>query len=245
VEASRGSHESEWETPIPWHLEDGTTIQTQWKWLVEAHWIEDFARRYRRVQRHINATEEGLPLRGIPHMTLEAVSRDILTRSFDIDGWVHTEVAGLAEIRATPDKLLRWTAEMYDSLVRAQEYISAVIDIIERAQRRPSRELCFSWAESVEAMELLRRLHKEIAFRYILDVFDRVRTKLDFYAVQYHAHPKRSARSRGAFQLEMAWHHFWFLREVAVVNQMLIARLVKERMWESDVQAFCPKHSIF
>jgi hypothetical protein len=243
VESSRGREEEQLEEPIQWRREDGIFIQTQWKWLVEASWIEDFAKKQCRWQKLINATPRGMRLQGIIHMGLQEIAQNMLRQSFDVKGLLHTHLEELTIISCKEASLLKWMGQMYDSLFCALQYLDVMSCYIEKAKKKPQRQLEHPWQEATEVVCSRQSLEREPAFHYILEVFDRMRTKLDFYVRQFHAHPARSLRERGAFELELGAQHILFLKEVATVNQMLIVREVKSAS-RGDIQAFCPKNPI-
>jgi len=66
----------------------GDPIFTLWKWTEEAKWIEEFSKKYP-AQTILNATEGGLKLEGLEHITLKKAEEKYLTTSYDFSAYLH------------------------------------------------------------------------------------------------------------------------------------------------------------
>jgi hypothetical protein len=236
------SDEKRQEEIIAWKDRLGKPIQTEWKWVLEGKWIEEFTGKHKR-RTFINATDGGLGIDGIKHMSLEDAAKSYLQRSYDLDALVHTTVQEAGVCSITQSALLKSMAEMFDSITRSIASIDAILGYIQHGyQAGQKKKKGIHPLETADAVMQLSSLQSEKAFEYILDVFHRMRTKLDYYALQFAIHPDQKEEVRYQFELEMLERHYHFLKEVGIINQALIVQVVlAEQLKGVDITAFCPK----
>ncbi len=172
--------------PVLWKDIDGNPIKTAWKWILEAKWIEDFAKEHPKVQ-FINATMGGLGIEGLTRMPLEDVESKYLGKQYDLDGMVHTQIEEAGTIAQDTAKIRKLAHEMYESLERVKSYLGTK-DLLLEAE-----------------------LKQEIGYKYVLEVFERMRMKLEYYRLRFGADPQKEQEER-----------ILFLKDVATVNQLLI-----------------------
>ncbi|MBS0635278.1 MAG: DUF115 domain-containing protein [Verrucomicrobia bacterium] len=180
--------------PIEWTDIDGKKIHTAWKWLLEAKWIEDFAKAHPRMK-IINATEGGLGLKNIPHKTLEEVAKSYLTKEYDLENMVTSAIKKCGVVKG---ELQAYCREMYESLERCKGYLDKLMDLA---------------ADDVHTILLQAEFKNEIGYRYILEVFDRMRAKLEYYELSFNSR---------ASEAKLLKERYKFLQETAILNQLLI-----------------------
>lgn len=66
-------------------------LTTKWDWAVEADWISLYAVSHSELTM-VNATEGGIGFNPVPTMTLKDVLDRYLTKTYDLDGWIHSEI---------------------------------------------------------------------------------------------------------------------------------------------------------
>jgi len=227
--------------PVSWQSEYGDKVHTAWKWLVEAKWIEDFAKEHPKLKL-INATEGGLGIKRVEHLSLDEAVKKYATMSRDLESLVHTAIQEAGTISSNLDILLKGCSQMYDSLEKV------------KGQLDEFSAIASSWREKKEPMAFLEdpktallenRLQDEIAYRYILEVFDRMRTKFEYYKLQFAAHPKIKEIELKRFENDLLVERLKFLKETAIVNQILIAQAVElQQAWGKNISAFKPKSQV-
>jgi hypothetical protein len=198
---------------------EGAPIFTEWKWLLEAKWISDFHKEHKKLK-IINATEGGIPIEGIPRMSLEEAARQFCRRD-DIEEQVSSALEGVPRLGVSSERVLRAMGRIYSSLERSIAILGTLIEKIKKARRG-----CM--IETPDFLLTLEKLHKEIAFTYVLDVFHRMREKFDFYRVRFFAHPLHSKKAKEQFEKELLCNHYTFLKEVAIINFLLIQKIGRQ-----------------
>lgn len=212
---------------IDWKTADGRVVQTAWKWIQEGQWIEEFTKKHGK-KRFINATSGGLGISGISQMSLAEVAEKYLARSYDVDALVHQAVQETTVCQLPYKRLLQKMAKMYDSLSHCITALDAILRYVSDAQLEVAIE------EVPEVLLLQEQLHKEAAFGAILEVFDRMKTKFDFYAKEFYPSSK--------VELELFGKRHFFLKEVCIVNQTIIHKAVIEQQARGmDISFFRPK----
>lgn len=223
---------------VEWKDHEGKPIQTAWKWVLEGKWIEEFAEKHKK-RRIINATEGGLGIKGIEHMDLDQAASRYLVDSYDLEALVHTAIQETGVCTLSTEALLKSMALCFDSLTRSSLCIDAIVGSIQSFGKKKG---LLQPLETPEVVMELTKLQGELAFTYILDVFHRMRTKLDYYALQFRLHPDQSEQDRLRDELALLERHYLFLKEVCLVNQALIVKTVLEQQEKGiDIAQFCPK----
>lgn len=227
--------------PVKWPSEYGNKVHTAWKWLVEAKWIEDFARGNRKVK-VINATEGGLGIKNIPHLSLKDAVKKYVTLPRDLESLVHTAIQEGGTISQNLDTLFKGCAQMYDSLEKVKGYLDELASIVSAGREKSDPMACL---EDPETILLDAKLKQEVAYSYILEVFDRMRIKFEYYKLQFASHPKVKERDLKKFENDLLMERLKFLKETAVVNQILIAQTIEiQQAQGKNIKAFQPKSQV-
>ncbi len=235
VETVNSTAEVNAEAPIVWKNIDGKKIHTAWKWLLEAKWIEDFAKDTPRTK-IINATQGGLGLKNIVHMSLKEVEQKYLIQMRDLDSLVHTAIEDAGTIASSHKVILEGCSQMYDSLEKAKEYLEKLINAAQSMS--PNHE-------NPHTALLQAELKSEIAYQYILEVFEKMRIKLEYYRLEFASHSTISQKKHEEFERQLLVERYTFLRDTVIVNQLLIAQTIAfERKQGRDVSAFSPQSQV-
>lgn len=226
---------------VAWKNHQGEQVNTAWKWIVESKWIEDFAKKHRKTKL-INATEGGLGVQGIPHMSLDATVAKYLHQSCDYDALVHTAIQDAGYCKNDPKSILKGCGEMYDSLERVKQYIDELYMTVEKGKNLNEPLSCL---ETPQMIMLDGKFKREIAYRYILEVFERMRIKLEHNQLEFFSHATMEEKEKKQLEAEMLLKRFVFLKEVAIVNQILIAQSIRLEQNEGlDISSFHPKSEV-
>ena len=202
----------------------GKPITTLYKWLVEADWIKEYKENHPKLPL-INATEGGLKLEGLKHMTFQEACCRFLHTSYDIEGLRHLLLQKAPSIDCHEEKIVDSACLIYKSLEKAISALDSFLDTAKKVEDKKDTPL----SENPELTLIFEKLQKEAAFKYVLDIFHRMHTKLDYYKLQYAFSPKMTSLQKNALEKEVILKHFFFLKEVALVNRLLIHRTLKTK----------------
>lgn len=145
---------------------DGLT--TKWDWIGEANWISEYATAYPELN-VINATEGGLGFYPVPNKTLEEAANQNLTKTYDLEGWIH------AEIQAHPlalkkQQIIDKMNEFKSSLEICRNHCRI---IAEEGRKQPVTQEMKA-PHSPRAILHERLLHEEIAYQNFLQGIDQI-----------------------------------------------------------------------
>lgn len=237
IENAQSKAEASLDAPISWKDHEDKPIYTAWKWVLEAKWIEDFAKEHPRAKL-INATEGGLGFRHIPQMSLKEAAEKHLTIARDLDSLVYTAIEDAGVIASNSQKILQGAAEVYDSLERAKNHLEKLVNATKNTTLT-------AFGQDPEVALLIAELKAELAYQYILEVFDKMRAKLEYYRLQFARHPEFGQDELDAQELELLTERYIFLKDAAIVNQILIGQSIAyEKARGRDVTAFTPKSQV-
>lgn len=194
----------------------GRPLYTLWKWIAEAEWIGRFAREH---PEHviINATEGGLGFPAVSDMPLQMVSSMYLTRSFPLRERVHAEVQRASKQHVSARRVLGLTKKLYKSLLACIEHIEVLC--CEVASFVDGEEAVYKqgWLAALAETEMV----EEPAYKYILDIFDRVMLCLHHPLLQdIGLLPTGRVKELKKEQLHL--QRLSFLKEAAQVNAHLL-----------------------
>jgi hypothetical protein len=224
------------EEVVDWEGFDGKPLKTSWKWVVEAKWIEDFKRRRPRAK-IVNATHQGMRLYGVRHRDLDACIEQYLTKQYDMDALVHRAIQQLPRLPLSTEKLLDLLSKMYDSLQTSIAHIEKLVYTLKN-----SSEDC---RETPSFIEELSFLHQLDAYQYLLEVFDRMRTKQDYYTLQFSLSPLQPEKFREHLEKNLMADRLLFLKKVAMANQALLVLSVAEQQSKGhSIASFAPKSEV-
>lgn len=200
----------------------GKPIYTLWKWIAEAHWIESFAKEHPKATL-INATEGGLGIPNVPNMPLKEVQKKYLLKSYDLYKRVQKEIQKSELTHVTQKKVVIAMKELMSSLQRCVEGIKILLEethLMEVQIKREKREPMT--LQSGKAILYETELAEEPGYRYVLDIFNRVYTKILSRDLQVKRPKKMPEWHLSLKRLELNSKKLVFLHDVALVNIELI-----------------------
>lgn len=126
----RGHHEKiEFRDPksFPATGYDGETVYTKWDWVLEASDITKFSQK-NTEKRVINATEGGMKILEVPNLSFKETIDSFLTRSYDIQNWIHAEIQQSYSHGLTHEKVLQAMDKWGESLEKSSNIVQEILD---------------------------------------------------------------------------------------------------------------------
>lgn len=224
----------------------GQNVYTLWKWVSEADWIGNYAKRHDdRV--YINATEGGIGFPGVPHMPLQEVADQYLGRHFSLRDWVHGEIQNAALPEVTADAVLKCLREMYDSLDDCEMFCEGMIEEIEQTKQNIKKgKKVAPNLQTGKAAVYETELCESDAYQYVIGILGVIYQKvLERKCYQIKHDPRlRTQTERNLETLKVNREKTEFLMEAAAVNKELIEKAVEDFAgMGNDVSAFDPVKS--
>lgn len=189
----------------------------------------------------MNATEGGIGMPGVKAVSFEYVVSQFCTKEQDFQSKIHAliEEGRFAE-KKIAERSLELMGMMYDSLDRSVKKMSSLIEEIDKSTDKAR------FFETAEAIVGFEELMQEDAFQYLLEVFHRMKFKLDFMQERFIEHPSIPKERKDELRFQRNKGHLLFLKEVAVVNQLLISKAVEIDSDEGrSIKNFSPKAKVF
>lgn len=146
----------------------GEQIWTEWKWLGEAKWIEEYAKEHPDFT-FINATEGGLGIAGIEAMPLKKVIPRYLKKSYRLDSRLQKGIEKACFKGVTKGKIKKLMQEMLSSL---EKVIKSLEALKKDAQKRMKKDPLAPQPAALALLEM--ELIEEPGYQYVLDIFNRV-----------------------------------------------------------------------
>jgi len=206
---------------------DGQPLYTLWKWVAEADWIGDFARNHPSIMM-INCTEGGLGFPGINNKTLKDVSKEYLTRSFELKNRIHGETQGSALSNVTYTKIARIMRGLEKSLQHTIDDFQILSDDAQ-ASIQKIKEGKADVIQSGKAALAETELVEEIAYTHVIDVFNETYTRILGAELHEINAGHYSKKQRQLKKLQLTLKRIAFLRDVAFLNKELIIHAFRER----------------
>jgi len=192
---------------------NGDPIKTHWKWLLEADWISEFQRKHKKVK-IFNATQGGLAIKGVRQISFDEVAQKNFGHSFDLDGLVHTFLNEAGKLESSNEMTLKATKSLFLSLGRSVKLLEEMIATV--------NEIKQPLEENSRLFDLEQKLARESGYKYILEVFWRMRQKLDFFKIRLASFGTQKEQSDFAKKCRL--ETLSFLKDVALLNGHLMKR---------------------
>jgi len=212
----------------------GNPIYTLWKWIAESEWIGEWAEKHPDI-RLINCTEGGLGCPGVPNEILSDAAAKYFNESIDARNRIHGEIQNSRMRNASQEKVEGAMHEMMESLRRCETDFDILIKeagkVKEKIQQDPKTPPQLLSGKAVLAET---ELAEEPGYKYILDIFNAVSTRLltrDLTRIKYGAKPKAEWR-KNILRMDVNIKRLEFLRDTAKVNAELIDFAFDERAKE-------------
>ncbi len=216
----------------------GNPIYTLWKWVAEAEWIGSWAENHSEC-RLINCTEGGIGFPGIPNQTLVETAKELLKETYDLQGWIHSEVQNSSIPEVTQERVEKTMLELRDSLSRCCEDFKILIDDTERLIQKMSLEQkVFANAQSGKAALVEYDLGEEPAYKAIIEIFNTVASRLlnkDLVYIRQNTNNQEDWQ-KAILRLELNKKKLGFLYDAAKVNVGIIDFAFEEKDKELAAQ---------
>jgi hypothetical protein len=209
----------------------GKPVSTLWKWVTEAEWISEFAELHPEIT-IINATEGGLGFKGIANLSLRDAAQQFLKTPRKEIQSISQEIAKHSLRHISPQRILELLNEMKNSLDRCITLFSRLLEADNQLAQAIKQGAPFSPALQTPHSSLLEtEIEEEIAYQFILDIFNKVYIHSHHREIQDLQLSKQglSIKRRALRQLEFKKQRIIFLRDVAQTNRELIEHTVEER----------------
>lgn len=95
----------------------GNIVSTAWNWIVEKNWIEQFTKKHPNIAL-INASEQGLPIRGVENASLEEVCKKRLKKQLDLSNRLYGERIQLKNFSTLPISMACHIENLHKSMLR-------------------------------------------------------------------------------------------------------------------------------
>lgn len=143
----------------------GNQVYTLEKWILESHWLTQFAMEHPKIKM-INCTEGGLGFLGVSNIALSEVSSKVLAKQYDFDGMVHSAIqkANLPS-KATLDNIQVLFTELEDSLNKSLDFSITLTSYYGQLDQGDEEVL-----NAIDETVVL--LQNEVAFIQILNTYD-------------------------------------------------------------------------
>lgn len=196
----------------------GRDILTNWKWMIEGQWMSEFAEKHSEII-FINATEGGLGFKNIPNERFESVIQRFLKEERmeirHIDEYIQKNKLSYIHL----NQIKEACKEMGDSLERCRGLYANLIE-------ETGRLIKLGEKESTAVILLNNEIEEEIAYRYVVEIFDKVYRHLYLREVNELKLKRESKKKRvGIHKLNR--ERFCFLCEVIECNLMLLREVLK------------------
>lgn len=202
----------------------GKPIYTFWKWVAEAKWISDFAEHHPETT-FINSTEGGLGFKGIPNVPLQEAIGKYLTEPKQAIESIDKTILEHSFKKISKNKIIKLLREFKESLKNCILLISKLESETDRLIEAVRKKKTCPAELSPPAMIILEgELEEQVAYQYLLEMFNQVFIRIHHREIQELQSPKRkiAKKNRAEKQLLLRKQRLNFLRDVAQVNRDLI-----------------------
>ncbi|MFI0435454.1 MAG: motility associated factor glycosyltransferase family protein [Parachlamydiaceae bacterium] len=206
----------------------GKPTQTLWKWISEAKWICDFANTYPEVTL-INATEGGLGFEGVPNLSLKEAAL-LFSHSDQINlSTIAEEIKKTAFKSISKERILELLNVMKNSLEKTAILLSKMSGEIDLwISQIKEGSLAPLNSRPINLVILEGDLEREVAYLYILEIFDQLFHHLHQRDIQELDLSKRGLSTKHQLiqKLGIEKKRAIFLSDVAQSNQALIRSVI-------------------
>lgn len=202
----------------------GNPIYTLWKWVAESEWIGEWAAEHPDVTL-INCTEGGLGFPGISNQPLAETVQKYCQQESDLNNRIFIEMQNGHMPKATPEAVREAMTDLKLSLERCVAHFDVLLEESSKIKEKiavaheTSPQLQSGRAALAEI-----DLADEPGYRYVLDMFNLVSTKLlsgELQDIKYSTNPKQEWQ-KNILRVDINQKRFRFLQDVARANIELI-----------------------
>lgn len=223
----------------------GEPIYTLWKWVAEAEWIGDWAKKNSDA-RLLNCTEGGLGFPGVPNRALAEVCQEFLRDSSALQGRIHAEVQNSRMPQVTQERVELLMHELHESLRRCGADLDVLIEELDKLKEKSQlQEKALEHAQSGKAALAELELEEEPAYGAILAIFNTVSSHLINKEVMQIKYDQRLEEwQKNISRMELTQKKLRFLRETAKANAELIDFAFAEQSNDNLVSTECQSESM-
>lgn len=200
----------------------GKPVYTLWKWISESEWIAQYAKDHPKTAL-INATEGGLGFPDVPNQSLKSVVKKHLTRKFNLEGRIRRSVVPMPQI--TRGKTLKLLNTIETSLQTCEKYLRILLEEVEAMRMKIEKlevvDPNFNFLSGRAALFEMD-LAEEVAYKYVLEVFNEVFARITYHEMQQLKQSAVPEKTKKLGQLAANAKRLTFLVQVAAVQQELI-----------------------
>lgn len=208
----------------------GNPIQTLWKWQIEAEWITAFAHAHPETHL-INATEGGLFLKGLEHISLEEAAVAHFNTPKEWEKEITSLISPLSLAYLEKSALIRWMTLFQASLNRSCHLIEQLLERIDALASQIRQNLPYPASLETPSTTLLEQeLEAEEAYGALLHRFLQVAIRKDCRALQalQSSTCRRGLKRDNLKKLALHRSHLCFLKDAAAINSALIGRTLNQ-----------------
>ena len=223
---------------------NGKPVYTLWKWVTEALWYGNFARKHPEIQL-INCTEGGIGFPEIPNATLQETALKHLTKQFDFASSIHVD---LLNSTLPPTVNIERIDELYSVLekslnrcVQLCENIKISLNNLEIDLLANSKLTFDKFPENIQT--IIDELEKEESYIALLSALRENYIGFLFeknYEMQFNPLFENSNK-RSIYEVEFYIQAYNFLKNAAYVNYQLLYGTLAEFKEEQEL---IPKQSL-
>ncbi len=196
----------------PFEVKDihGETVDTYWRWVAEAHWIECFSETFPEVTL-INATEDGIGFFSVPNETLSNTLETYCTTPYPLEAMIDTCIQNDPGITLSYDKIK-------SSLETFKSHLSHTLALIQSSLLN----LQNSEKTNLKSQESkFEEIKISIAYRFLLERFDNFIQ--DYYRKEkQNLERLETVRERKEVEKSLFLRRLEFLRQTLDINILTI-----------------------
>jgi len=209
---------------------NGNPVYTLWKWITEADWIVEYAKKNSDINL-INATEGGLGFEGVPNQPLAVVAAAYFKENPDLSDQVNREIKQHLLSKITPERMKNLMKKMQANLDRTIEILEKLVQETQQLEEKIKAKLPYPEKLETAQITLLESdLQEEPAYQYILETFNQVYIRYHYRLIKTLQSIKRKIpqHKKDWQKVNLQKNRLTFLRDVARVNRELIERTLRE-----------------
>jgi hypothetical protein len=208
----------------------GEPIYTLWKWIAEANWIGDYAKERPELM-VINSTEGGIGMPNIVNMSLKEAAEKYFTQEYDLNTRVQGEILNSAFPHITNEKVLEKSKTLLKSMQHSIEHIEVLLEDTDALKEKiQTQQALPAILQSGLAALAESDLSEEIAYKYLLDIFNHVYSRIlnkEIHQLKMNENEPEWKKMRA--RCDINHKRLEFLRNVALVNCQFLETAINER----------------
>jgi len=209
----------------------GNPVYTMWKWIAESDWISAFAKEHPETTFY-NATEGGLGFEGVPNRPLAEIAAKQLTTHYNLKDRVFGEIQNSQMPQVTAEAMHAAMKELQTSLKNSVQFIEILLeDSHAQIEKIKKDQHTSPLMQSGRAALAETDLAEEPAYKYILDIFNEVYSRMLNQEARL-AKKNRNEKEKKQLLIELSIKKLAFIKDVAFANQELLRMAFEEASGE-------------